>query len=329
MKSFRFPVLQFAVLLAAASCVFAQQRADPAADYPAKPVRIVVGFTPGGGPDITARYVAQKLTESLKQQVIVDNRPGAGGTIAANLVAHSNPDGYTLLSVSSAHAVAPAIYPKLPYDTLKDFAGITETASSSYVLVTSPSAGMRSMADLLAAAKAKPGQLNFASAGVGSGTHFAAEIFKAMAEIDVVHVPFKGIPEPLAETMTGRVQFFMAPIANAVNLVREGKLAALAVSSSKRQALLPDVPTIAEAGVPGYESILWFGLLTSSGVPQAIVAKLNREIVHILSEPELKERWNRIGMEPRPMTSEAFDKVVRDDIAIFTRIARDANIRAN
>jgi tripartite-type tricarboxylate transporter receptor subunit TctC len=310
MKSFRFPVLQFAVLLAAASCVFAQQRADPAADYPAKPVRIVVGFTPGGGPDITARYVAQKLTESLKQQVIVDNRPGAGGTIAANLV-------------------APAIYPKLPYDTLKDFAGITETASSSYVLVTSPSAGMRSMADLLAAAKAKPGQLNFASAGVGSGTHFAAEIFKAMAEIDVVHVPFKGIPEPLAETMTGRVQFFMAPIANAVNLVREGKLAALAVSSSKRQALLPDVPTIAEAGVPGYESILWFGLLTSSGVPQAIVAKLNREIVHILSEPELKERWNRIGMEPRPMTSEAFDKVVRDDIAIFTRIARDANIRAN
>jgi len=329
MKSFRFPVLQFAVLLTAASCAFAQERVDPAADYPAKPVRIVVGFTPGGGPDITARYVAQKLSDRLKQQVIVDNRPGAGGTIAANMVAHSNPDGYTLLSVSSAHAVAPAIYPKLPYDTLKDFAGITETASSSYVLVTSPSASMRSMADLLAAAKAKPGQLNFASAGVGSGTHFAAEIFKAMAGIDVVHVPFKGIPEPLAETMTGRVQFFMAPIANAVNLVRDGKLAALAVSSSKRQALLPDVPTIAEAGVPGYESILWFGLLTSSGVPQAIVAKLNREIVHILSEPQLKERWNGIGMEPRPMTPEAFDKVVRDDIAIFTKIARDANIRAN
>jgi len=329
MKSFRFPVLQFAVLLTAASYAFAQQRVDPAADYPAKPVHIVVGFTPGGGPDITARYVAQKLADRLKQQVIVDNRPGAGGTIAANMVAHANPDGYTLLSVSSAHAVAPAIYPKLPYDTLKDFSGITETASSSYVLVTAPAAGMRSMAELLAAAKAKPGELNFASAGVGSGTHFAAEIFKAMAAIDVVHVPFKGIPEPLAETMTGRVQFFMAPIANAVNLVRDGKLAALAVSSSKRQALLPDVPTIAEAGVPGYESILWFGLLTSSGAARAIVAKLNREIVSILGEPELKERWSRIGMEPRPMAPEEFDKVVRDDIEIFTKIARDANIKAN
>jgi len=325
----RIQVILAAVVLASITAVARAQSAGGSADYPSRAIHIVVGFTPGGGPDITARYVAQKLGERLKQQVIVDNRPGAGGTIAANMVAHSNPDGYTLLSVSSAHAVAPAIYAKLPYDTLKDFAGITETASSSYVLVTSPSAGMRSVADLLAAAKAKPGQLNFASAGVGSGTHFAAEIFKAMAGIDVVHVPFKGIPEPLAETMTGRVQFFMAPIANAVNLVRDGKLAALAVSSSKRQELLPDVPTIAEAGVPGYESILWFGLLTSSGVPQAIVAKLNREIVHILSEPELKERWNRIGMEPRPMTAEAFDKVVRDDIAIFTKIARDANIRAN
>jgi len=329
MKISRILVLQSVALATAASGAFAQQVRDAAADYPTKPIHIVVGFTPGGGPDITARYVAQKLTDSLKQQVIVDNRPGAGGTIAANLVARSNPDGYTLLSVSSAHAVAPAIYAKLPYDTLKDFAGITETASSSYVLVTAPSPGMRSVAQLLASAKARPGQLNFASAGVGSGTHFAAEIFKAMAGIDVVHVPFKGIPEPLAEAMTGRVQFFMAPIANAVNLVRDGKLAALAVSSSKRQALLPDVPTIAEAGVPGYESILWFGLLTSSGVPRAIVAKLNREIVRILGEPELKERWNRVGMEPRPMAPDEFDKVVRDDIAIFTRIARDANIRAN
>ncbi|HET7201068.1 MAG TPA: tripartite tricarboxylate transporter substrate-binding protein, partial [Burkholderiales bacterium] len=168
----------------------------------------------------------------------------------------------------------------------------------------------------------------FSSAGVGSGTHFAGEMFKAMAGIDVVHVPFKGIPESLTETMTGRVQFFMAPIANSVNLVREGKLVGLAVSSARRDPLLPDLPTVAEAGVPGYESILWFGLLTSSGVPRPIVAKLNREIVRILGDHETRERFAPIGMTPRPMSPEAFDKLIRDDVAVFTRIARAANIRA-
>jgi tripartite-type tricarboxylate transporter receptor subunit TctC len=321
--------LVVAVLFAAASAARAQPGSPSTHDYPLKPVRIVVGFTPGGGPDITARYVAQQLSEVWKQQFIVDNRPGAGGTIAANMVARAAPDGYTLLSASSAHAVAPAIYAKLPYDALKDFAGITETASSSYVLVAAPALGMRSLEDLIAAAKAKPGQLNFASAGVGSGTHFAGEMLKAMAGIDVVHVPFKGIPESLTETITGRVQFFMAPMANAVNLVRDGKLSALAVSSAKRQALLPGVPSIAEAGVAGYESILWFGLLTSAGVPRAIVTKLNREIVRILSDPSLKERWTRVGMEPHPSTAEDFDRVIREDIATFTRIARAANIHAN
>jgi tripartite-type tricarboxylate transporter receptor subunit TctC len=316
-------------LLLAATCALAQQGGDAAADYPSKTIRILVGFTPGGGPDITARYVAQKLTDGWKQQVIVDNRPGAGGTIAANTVARASPDGYTLLSVSSAHAVAAAIYSKLPYDVLKDLAAITETASSSYVLVVAPSLGIRSVGELLAAAKAKPGQLNFSSAGVGSGTHFAGEMFKAMAGIDVVHVPFKGIPESLTETMTGRVQFFMAPIANAVSHVREGRLTGLAVSSAQRDPLLPDLPTVAEAGVPGYETILWFGLLTASGVPRPIVAKLNREIVRILGEPETRQRWTPVGLNPRPTTPEGFDKLIRDDIAVFTKIARAANIKAD
>jgi tripartite-type tricarboxylate transporter receptor subunit TctC len=317
-------------LAAVAPCALAQmpRAADAAADYPAHPVHIVVGFTPGGGPDITARYVAQKLGGAWKQQFVVDNRPGAGGTIAANGVAKAAPDGYTLLSVSSAHAVAEAIYPKLPYDTFKDLSGITQTASSSYVLVVAPSLGVRSVADLVARAKATPGQLNFSSAGVGSGTHFAGEMLKAMAAIDVVHVPFKGIPEALTETMTGRVQFFMAPIANSVNLVRERKLTGLAVSSRERDPLLPELPTIAEAGVPGYESILWFGLLTSSAVPRSIVAKLNREIVRILADPETRQRWAPIGMTPRPMTPEAFDALIRNDAAVFTRIARVGNIRA-
>lgn len=296
--------------------------------FPAKPIRIVVGFTPGGGPDITARLIAQKLTEAWKQQVIVDNRPGAGGTIAANTVANANPDGYTLLSVSSAHAVAPAIYDKLPYDTRKDLSGITSTATSKYLLVVAPASTIKSVKDLLSAAKAKPGQLNFSSAGVGSGSHFAAELFRSMAGVTVVHVPFKGIPEALTETMSGRVQFFMSPIANAVNLVKEGKLVALGVTSPQRDPLVPDVPTIAEAGVPGYESELWFGLLTSSKTPRALIARLNGEITRILREPDVKRRWAPLGLEPIPSTPEQFDRRIAGEITLFTKLARAGNIRA-
>jgi tripartite-type tricarboxylate transporter receptor subunit TctC len=303
---------------------------DTAKDYPNKPIRIIVGFTPGGGPDITARFVAQKLTEAWKQQVIVDNRPGAGGTVGANLVASNaaNADGYTLLSVSSAHAVAAAVYAKLPYDTTKDLAGITQTASSKYLLVVAPSLGVKSVKDLIALAKAKPGQLNFSSAGVGSGTHFSAEQFKAQAGINVVHVPFKGIPEAVTETMSGRVHYFMAPIANSVNLVKEGKLLGLGVSSLQRDALVPDIPTIAEAGVPGFQSELWFGLLTSAQAPKPIVARLNRELRRILSEADVRQRWTPIGLEARPTTPAEFDKLVAGDIELFIKIARAANIKA-
>src|SRR5262245_35731477 len=298
-------------------------------DYPNRPIRIIVGFTPGGGPDITARYLGQKLADSWKQQVLVENRPGAGGTVAAGFVASAPPDGYTLLSVSSAHAVAPAIYPKLAYDTQKDLAGITLTATSKYVLVVPPSLGARSVQELIALAKARPGHLNFSSAGVGSGTHFAAELFKSLAAVDIVHVPFKGIPEALTETMTGRVQFFMAPIANGVNPVKDGRLLALGVSSAQRDALLPDVPTIAEAGVPGYDSILWFGLLASARTPRPVIAKLNHEIARFLHDPEAKARWAPMGLDPQPTTPQAFDKMIADDIATFTRLARAGNIKAD
>ena len=317
-----------AAALAAALALPAHAQTDPAADFPNRPIRIIVGFTPGGGPDITARLIAQRLTESWKQPVLVENRPGAGGTVAANVVATASPDGYTLLSVSSAHAIAPAIYAKLPYDTAKDLAGITLSATSKYLLVVPPSLGAKSVRELVAMAKAKPGQLNFSSAGVGSGTHFAGELFKSMAAVDVVHVPFKGIPEALTETVTGRVQFFMAPIANAVNLVKDGKLLALGVSSTQRDPLVPDVPTVAEAGVPGYDSILWFGLLTSSKTPRPVIAKLNREVSRILSDPDVKARWTPIGLDPRPTTPEAFDKLIADDMATFTRLARAGNIKA-
>ena len=320
----------FCAALAMAALTGANALAQSAAmDYPRKPIRIIVGFTPGGGPDITARYIAQKLTESLKQQVIVDNRPGAGGTVGANLVANANPDGYTLLSVSSAHAVSPAIYARLPYDTVKDLSGITQTAASKYLLVAAPALGAKTLKDFLAAAKARPGQLNFASAGVGSGSHFAAEQFKAAAAINIVHVPFKGIPEALTETISGRVHLFMAPIANALNMVKEGRVIGLGVSSSQRDALLPDMPSLAEAGVPGFRADLWFGMLTSSHAPRPVIAKLNSEIRRILSDAEVKQRWLPIGLEPRPTTPGEFDRIVADEIATFTRIAHAANIKAD
>lgn len=308
--------------------VAAPAYAQGVGDYPRKPIRIIIGFTPGGGPDITARYVAQKLTESFRQQVIVDNRPGAGGTLGAQMVANANPDGYTLLSVSSAHAVAAVIYPKLPYDTLRDLSGITQTAVSKYVLVAAPALNVKTLKDLIAVAKAKPGQLNFSSAGVGSGTHFAAEQFKAAAGINIVHVPFKGIPEALTETISGRVQLFMAPIANSITMVKEGRVVGLGVSSPRRDALLPDMPTLAESGLPGFRADLWFGLLTSAQVPKAVVAKLNAETRRILQDAEVKARWLPIGLEPAPTTPAEFDKIIVDEIKAFTHVARAANIRA-
>ena len=297
------------------------------AQFPDKPVRIVVGFTPGGGPDIIARHLAQELGALWKQQVIVENRPGAGGSLGAAVVARAAPDGTTLLSVSSAHAAAAAIYSKLPYEP-RELTGITQTGTSKYVLVVAPSLGVDSLGKLLQAAKAKPGALNFTSAGVGSGTHFAGEILKARAGIDVVHVPFKGIPEALSETITGRVQFFMAPIANALGPVKDGRLVPLAVSSRERDALLPQVPTVAEAGVPGYESTLWFGLLAGSAVPRPIVEKISADVGRILASPATRERWLPIGIEPRPTTPAQFDELIASDTKVFTEIARAAGIRA-
>lgn len=308
--------------------VTVQANAQSVSDYPRKPIRIIIGFTPGGGPDITARYIAQKLTEVYRQQVIVDNRPGAGGTVGANLVATANPDGYTLLSVSSAHAVAASIYSKLPYDTTRDLSGITQTATSKYVLVAAPALGVKTLKDFLAVAKAKPGQLNFSSAGVGSGTHFAAEQFKAAAALNIVHVPYKGIPEALTETISGRVHLFMAPIANAINMVKEGRVVGLGVSSPKRDALLPDMPTLAEGGLPGFQAFLWFGLLTSAQTPKPLVAKLNTDIRRILTDADVKSRWLPIGLDPQPTTPQEFDKIVADEITAFSAIARAANIKA-
>ena len=307
----------------------ARGAADEAKEFPNKPLRVVVGFSAGSVVDISARVIAQKLFESWKQQVIVDNRPSAGGIIAAQTVANANPDGYTLLSVSASHAVAPAIYSKLPYDTLKDFAGITTTVNSPAVLVVNPSLGAKSVKDLMALAKSRPGQLNFASAGIGSATHFSAELFKSMAGIDVVHVPYKGIPEALTETMTGRVQYFLSPLAIALPMIKEGKVLALGVSTAKRVSVIPEVPTIAEAGLPGYRWDTWFGLLAPAKTPRAIIVKLNRETTRILNLPDVRERWTSLGTEPIPSTPAEFDKLIAEHIANLTKLARASNVKAN
>ena len=300
-----------------------------AQSYPAKPIRILVGFTPGGGPDITARLIAQKLGENWKQPVLVENRPGAGSNIAAQALANAAPDGYTLLSVSSAHAVAPAIYAKLPFDSQKDFSGISLTATGPALVIVSPSLGIKSMAELIALAKARPGQLNYASAGVGSGSHFAVELLKNQAGIDLVHIPFKGIPEALSETMAGRTQVFISPFASAINLVKDGRAKAIAVTSSARMAELPDLATVSESGVAGYQWIFWYGLLAPAKTPRAVIDQLNAEVRSILKQPEVKQRFGPLGIEPSTGTPEAFDQLIASEVANFTRLAQAANIKVD
>jgi tripartite-type tricarboxylate transporter receptor subunit TctC len=295
--------------------------------FPTRPVRIVVGFTPGGTPDITARAIAVKLTERFGQQVVVDNRPGAGGTLGTKIVADANPDGHTLLSVSASHAIQPAIYAKLPYDTLRDFAGVTRTTASSYMLVVPVSLPVKSVPDLIALAKAKPGQLNFASAGNGSGTHFAGELLKSTAQVDVVHVPYKGIPEALTDTIAGRVQFFLTPPVTLGTMVKDGKLRALGVTGRERVRSYPDVPTIAEAGVAGFVWESWAGLLAPARTPRAIVNRLNREITAILRSPDIQQRFAGLGTEPTPSTPAEFDALVASEVKRVGELARKAGIK--
>ena len=309
----------FALGLAAVSSASAQS-------YPSRPIRIVIGFTPGGQPDIYARLIAAKLTESLHQQVVVDNRPGAGSVIGTQLVADASPDGHTLLSVSSAHAISPAVRAKLPYDTLKGFAGITMTATATYLLVVPPALGIKTVQEFIALAKAKPGQLNFSSAGTGSGTHFAGEMLKQSANIDVVHVPYKGIPESLTDAVAGRVQFTMAPIASSVTLVKEGRLRALGVSSKQRSSIYPDIPTIAESGLPGFEWGSWGALLAPAKTPRSIINKLNREVTRILLLPDVEQRLRALGAEPVPTTPAQLDKFIAEQVRVIAQLAKKAAI---
>ena len=296
--------------------------------YPNKPVHVIVPFTAGSATDILARTYGQKLSEMWGQAVVVDNRPGAGGTIGAAVVAKSAPDGYTLLVHSAAQAYNPSIYPSLSYDTMRDFIDIAPLGGQPNVLVVSPSSGIKTVAELIALAKQKPGQLNYASAGTGSGTHINGEKFKLAAGIDVVHIPYKGTPEALTDTMAGRVTYFFSPISAAVSFVREGKLVALAVSTAKRSSVLPNVPTVAESGLPGFDYVLWVGMFAPAGTPPEVADKIARDVRTVAQSADVKERFAALGAEPMPMSSPEFKQFVDGEITESAKVIKAAGIKA-
>ncbi|MBI1991353.1 MAG: tripartite tricarboxylate transporter substrate binding protein [Betaproteobacteria bacterium] len=298
-----------------------------AQNYPAKPIRMLIGFSAGSTTDVLARTVGQKMAEAWGQQVVVDNRPSAGGIVASTTVATATADGYTLLMVSAGHAATAAMFTKLPYDALKDFAGVSRVANVPSILVVAPALGVKSVKELIALAKARPGQFNFSSPGVGSANHLAGELFKTLAGVQAVHVPYKGIPEAVTAVISGSVQFNFSPVVNTLALSRDGKLLALAASTGKRSAAQPDVPTVAEAGVKGYVFDPWFGILAPAKTPKTVLAKLSGEIARILQLPDVKERLLALGAEPAPTTPEGFDAHIRGEVAKYRKIVQDAGIK--
>jgi tripartite-type tricarboxylate transporter receptor subunit TctC len=316
-------------LFAAMALLSVGVAAHAQSDWPKQTVKLVVPFTAGSGTDIIARAVAEKLGPALGQTVIIENKPGAGGTIAANQVAKAPADGYTLLVHSSGHVANPALYGNLPYDTLKDLSGVTTLASLPNVMVVSPSKGYKDVKDLVAKVKAKPDGFNYASAGNGSATHINAEKFRLAAGITPTHIPFRGTPEALTETIGGRIDWFFAPIVSALPLIKDGKLQALAVGTPKRSNDLPNVPTTAEAGVPGSEYTFWVGMLAPSGTPRAVVDKLNAEVVKILNSKEFKTKLDNIGADPMPMAPAAFDAFIRSETEAVAKLVQAAGIKAN
>jgi tripartite-type tricarboxylate transporter receptor subunit TctC len=310
-----------AALLAACTLpVFAQS-------YPNKPVHLVISFTPGSSTDIIGRAVAAKLSEMWGQQVVAENRVGAGGTIGSAVVARAEPDGYTLLANSSAHVANPSIYAKMPYDTLKDFTNISPLAGGPNVLIVGQGTGWKTFGDFVAAAKAKPGTLNFSSAGIGSGTHFNLEKLKLMAGIDVTHVPYKGTPEAISDTIAGRVCCYFAPINAALPHVNGGKAVALAVSSAQRSPLLPNLPTIGESGVAGFDYTLWVGLWGPAGMSADLTRKINADVRKAMASPDLKERLTKLGTVPMDMSPDQFTGFVKKELDDTAKVMKAAGIK--
>jgi tripartite-type tricarboxylate transporter receptor subunit TctC len=298
--------------------------------YPTKPIRIVVPFPPGGATDILARDVAQKLSESFGQQVIVDNRPGAGGNIGSELVARSAPDGYTLeMGTVGTHAINASLYSKMPYDHVKDFVPVILVAGVPNVLVVNPAVPANSVAELIAYAKANPGKLNFASSGAGTSIHLSGELFKVMAGVQMTHIPYKGSAPALQDLLGGQVQLMFDNLPPSLPQIKAGKLRALAVTSLTRAPALPDVPTVAEAGLPGFEASSWFGILAPAGTPPAIVAKLNAEIAKWLATPEAKEKLSKQGANAAGGSPEDFARHIAAETTKWAKVVKDSGAKVD
>jgi tripartite-type tricarboxylate transporter receptor subunit TctC len=313
-------------LAAVAACSIVWAGIAAAQDYPAKPIRIVVPILKGSGADIAARIVAQDMSAAFGQPVLVENRPGAGGQVGGQVVLGAQADGYTLLVHSASYAANAAVFRSLPYDPLKDFAEVALLGSTPYVMVTAKAGAYPSLRALIDAAKAKPGAIPFASAGVGSSTHLAAEHFAMLAGVKMLHIPYRGTPEAVADTMAGKTAYYMAPINTVVEEIRTGKLRALGVTTARRVAILREVPPIAEQGFPKYEFSVWFGMWARSGTPPSVIQKLNARVNASLQSVEVRRQFDALGILPTPMTPEAFAQFVREEIAAYRRIVAQARV---
>ena len=321
MKFLNLPAIAALALFAAPCAAQSQQQ------FPTKPIRMIIGFTPGSEIDVIGRLLSQALSDSWGQRVVVDNRSGAGGTVAGAIAAGAPADGYTLFFNSVSHAASQALYSKLPYDTLRDFTGVSQATSAPNVLVVAPSQGIQSAKALVALARQKPGQINFGSAGVGSGTHITGEMFRLAAQLNVAHVPYKGVPELLADTLTGRLEYSFSPIGNTLPFVKDKRLVPLAVTTTVRSPMLPDVPTVAETVIPGFEWDQWYGMLAPARTPRVIVNQVSREMARVLALPEIRERIAIRGSVPKPSTPEQFTEFVRAEVAKVGKAIRDGGIK--
>jgi len=315
------------VKLAVAAAIACGTGVAAAQEYPTRPIKIIVPLTPGSGADIAGRIVAKHVSDAFRQPVLVENRPGAGGIIGTQAMLNADADGYTLMVQSASHAANPAIYKSLPYDPLKDIVDVAILGMTPYVMIAAKGGAYPTLKSLIDAAKAKPGQIPFASAGVGSSTHLAAEYVAQTAGIKMLHIPYKGSPEAIQDTIAGRTSFYMAPLDAAIGHLREGKLAAFGVSTTKRAEIVPDIPTLAEQGLTNYNLSLWFGMWARSGTPPAVVQKLNAQVNAIVQGKEVREQFGRIGIAPAPMKPDEFGKFVREQMATFRKIAREAGIQ--
>ena len=312
----------------ALACALAASLAA-AQGYPSKPVRFVVGFPAGGATDVVARAISQPLAEALGQPVVVDNRAGAASNIGAEIVATSPKDGHTILMGSVSLAINPTLYKKLPYDALKDFAAVSQVSDTPFMFVTHPSLPAKTVKEFIALAKARPGQLNYGSAGNGSGGHLFVVMFASMAHVSLLHIPYKGAAPATTATLSGETIFMFDNIVTTLPLARAGKLRALAVTTKKRSQVAPDIPTIAESGVPGYDANAWFGVFAPAGTPAAVVNRLYAEISRIIANPQIRERFLVLGAEPAGTTPEQFAAFYRNEVAKWAKVVRESGAQVD